>query len=317
MIDNHQKCRANDHHSLSRHHRRGAYGQAGPRPAPMPSASRTSLNRPGLESGLRYTRAGGRRDALLQIVRENGFCSANELSERLGVSRVTVRRDILQLQAEGLVRAAHGGVSAISTTVTAGGPFALRRQQNRAAKRAVAQRAAEFVPEGEGVVIGIDAGTTGAELGELLADRAGLTVVTHSLPVISAFSRNRDVELVSLGGVFHTDTQAFAGPATILNLQRMRLSTVFLTTSSIRGNVMYCGNDFDAETKRTMLDLADRVIVLADSSKFATAAAFTVAPLDSVDILIVDDRLPHEVEAELARADVEVLKVPVTAPGKS
>jgi DeoR/GlpR family transcriptional regulator of sugar metabolism len=280
----------------------------------MPSADRTPLKPRILEPGLRYTRAGGRRDALLQIVRESSFCSAGDLSERLGVSRVTVRRDILQLESEGLVRAAHGGVSAVSSGVTSGGPFELRRQQNRDAKRAVAQRAVEFVAGQRDIVIGIDAGTTAAELADYLADETGLTVVTPSLPAMNAFAHNRDVEVVSPGGVFHTDTQAFAGPATVANLQRVRLSTLFLTASSIRANIMYCGNDFDAETKRTMLDLADRVILLADSSKFATAAAFTVAPLDAVDILIVDDRLPDDVDAELARTEVTVVKVAFTVP---
>jgi DeoR family transcriptional regulator, aga operon transcriptional repressor len=281
----------------------------------MASADRTSLNQPASQPGLRYTRAGGRRDALLQIVRENGFCSANDLSERLGVSRVTVRRDILQLEAEGLVRAAHGGVSAtISSSITSGGPFELRRQQHRDAKRAVAQRAAEFVAGQRSVVIGIDAGTTAAELADCLAGERGFTVVTPSLPVMNAFAQNRDVELVSPGGVFHTDTQAFAGPATVMNLQRVRVSTLFLTASSVRGNVMYCGNDFDAETKRTMLGVADRVILLADASKFSAVAAFTVAPLNAVDLLIVDDRLPADVDAELARADVEVVKVAFTVP---
>jgi DeoR/GlpR family transcriptional regulator of sugar metabolism len=74
---------------------------------------------------------------------------------------------------------------------------------------------------------------------------------------------------------------------------------------------MYCGNDFDAETKRTMLGLADRVILLADSSKFASAAAFVVAPLDAVDMLIVDDQLPDGVDRELADAGIEVVKVAV------
>jgi DeoR/GlpR family transcriptional regulator of sugar metabolism len=280
----------------------------------MASADGTSLNQPASQPGLRYTRAGGRRDALLQIVREKGFCSANDLSERLGVSRVTVRRDILQLEAEGLVRAAHGGVSAISSSITSGGPFELRRQQHRDAKRAVAQRAAEFVAGQRDVVIGIDAGTTAAELADCLAGESGFTVVTPSLPVMNAFAQNRDVELVSPGGVFHTDTQAFAGPATVMNLERVRLSTLFLTASSVRGNVMYCGNDFDAETKRTMLGVADRVILLADASKFAAVAAFTVAPMNAVDLLIVDDRLPDDVDAELARADVEVVKVALTVP---
>lgn len=261
---------------------------------------------------LRYTRAGARRDALVQLVREQGFCSVRDLGELLGVSRITVRRDILQLQAAGVVRAAHGGVSAVSGT-TSGGPFELRRQQNRVAKRAIAQRAAELVAGADDRIIGIDAGTTAAELADCLAHETGLTVVTHSLPVMNAFSRNRGIELVAAGGVFDTDTQAFAGPAANTNLQRLRLSTLFLTASSVRGGMMYCGNDFEAETKRTLLGLADRVVLLVDSSKFARAAAFTVASLDTVDVLVVDDGLPADADVELAATDLRVIRVAVNA----
>lgn len=269
----------------------------------------------GIPPTLRYTRAGARRDALIRIVREQGFCSVRDLSDLLGVSRVTVRRDILQLQADGVVRAAHGGVSAISGT-TSGGPFELRRQQNRAAKRAIARRAAELVAGADDLVVGIDAGTTGAELAECLAHEIGLTIVTHSLPVMNAFSRNRGIELVGAGGVLDTDTQAFAGPAAIANLQRVRLSVLFLTASSVRAGMMYCGNDFEAETKRTLLGLADRVVLLVDSSKFTRAAAFTVAPLDGVDVLVVDDGLPDDARAELDASDLDVVRVAVK-PGPS
>jgi DeoR/GlpR family transcriptional regulator of sugar metabolism len=259
---------------------------------------------------LRYTRAGARRDALVQLVRDHGFCSVRDLSDLLGVSRVTVRRDILQLHADGLVRAAHGGVSAVSGTTT-GGPFELRRQQNQVAKQAIAQRAAKLLAGADDVVIGIDAGTTAAELADCLASETGLTIVTHSLPVMNAFSRNRGIELVAAGGVFDTDTQAFTGPAAIANLQRVRLSTLFLTASSIRSSMMYCGNDFEAEAKRTLLSLADRVVLLIDSSKFARAAAFTVAPLEAVDLVVVDDRLSSDAEADLADTDIELVKVAV------
>lgn len=259
---------------------------------------------------LRYTRAGARRDALVQLVRDHGFCSVRDLSDLLGVSRVTVRRDILQLHADGLVRAAHGGVSAVSGTTT-GGPFELRRQQNRVAKQAIAHRAAKLLAGADDVVIGIDAGTTAAELADCLASETGLTIVTHSLPVMNAFSRNRGIELVAAGGVFDTDTQAFTGPAAIANLQRVRLSTLFLTASSIRSSMMYCGNDFEAEAKRTLLSLADRVVLLIDSSKFARAAAFTVAPLEAVDLVVVDDRLSSDAEADLADTDIELVKVAV------
>lgn len=277
-------------------------------PARCASLTQTLSSPPPVPPTLRYTRAGARRDALVQIVREQGFCSVRDLSDLLGVSRVTVRRDILQLQADGVVRASHGGVSAISGT-TAGGPFELRRQQNRVAKRAIARRAAELVAGADDLVIGIDAGTTAAELADCLAHETGLTVVTHSLPVMNAFSRNRGIELVAAGGVFDTDTQAFAGPAAITNLQRVRLSTLFLTASCVRGGMMYCGNDFEAETKRTLLGLADSVVLLIDSSKFAKAAAFTVASLDAVDVLVVDDGLPNDAHAELAATHLDIITV--------
>jgi DeoR family fructose operon transcriptional repressor len=264
----------------------------------------------GAEATLRYRGAAARRERILEIVREASFCPATELSERLGVSAMTIRRDIRQLTEDGLVRSIHGGVSAITAPI-GGVDFQLRAKTNLRAKQAIARRAAALLRERPQPIIGLDAGTSVYEMVSHLPAHERLTVVTHSLPVLVALSSNDRVEVIALGGVLHAETQAFAGPATVRQLSELRMGTVFLAASAVRDGVIFCGNAFDADTKRAMVAAADEVILLADSSKFTLPAVFSVGPVDLADRILVDDALPASEQETLRRAGATVDVVPL------
>jgi DeoR/GlpR family transcriptional regulator of sugar metabolism len=254
---------------------------------------------------LRYRGAVARRERILDLVRESGFRTAAELSEALGVSQMTVRRDIHQLAEEGLVRSGYGGVSSIVPPV-GGVDFQLRAQANLEAKRAIARHAARYVLERRPAVVALDAGTTVFEVLGHIPDGQRFTIVTHSLPVLTALSSREDIEVVALGGVLHAETQAFAGPATVAALEHIRVGTVLLAASAVRDGTMYCGNPFDAETKRALTRAADEVVLLADATKFSLPAVFPVGPVSEVDVVIVDDALSAAERESLERAGVRL-----------
>jgi DeoR/GlpR family transcriptional regulator of sugar metabolism len=235
----------------------------------------------------RYRDAPARRTAVLQLVRSQGFCRISDLSDQLGVSRITVRRDIARLELDQLVKGAHGGVVAV-VPPSLGTHFSTRIRANSTRKRAIAKRAIEYLSSKRIGPLAIDAGTTGFAAAQLLVPSVPLTVVTHSLPVMLELADRPNVEVAGIGGVLHPETQAFAGPATIAAYGALRLDVVLLTTSAVRGNMMFCGNAFDAETKRQMMTVADEVVLLVDASKFEGAAPFQVAGMDRVDVVIVD-----------------------------
>jgi DeoR/GlpR family transcriptional regulator of sugar metabolism len=243
---------------------------------------------------------------VLELVRRHGFCRVSDLSDQLGVSRITVRRDIARLQQDHLVRGAHGGVVAVGPA-TAGTHFATRIEANAGAKRAIAKKGIEYVTRGPLGPLGIDAGTTGLECARRLLPESPLTVVTHSLPVMLELGGRPNVEVLGVGGVLHPETQAFAGPSTVAAYGLVRLDTVLLTTSAVRGNMMFCGNAFDAETKRQMMAVADRVVLLVDASKFEGAAPFQVAEMGRVDVVVVDHGAPVSLQDSLLEQNLTVI----------
>ncbi|HVX47186.1 MAG TPA: DeoR/GlpR family DNA-binding transcription regulator, partial [Mycobacteriales bacterium] len=223
------------------------------------------------DGGLRYGGARARADRLLAQVREQGFCTIAELARQLGVSEMTVRRDVARLAAAGELRAVHGGVSTMAGRVLAEGTdYRERAGSMAAAKRAIAAAAVRLVTDGS--TIAIDTGTTALELARLLPEELAVSVVTPSLPVMVELLSHPGVQVHGLGGDLHPVTQSFAGPATVAAIGELRVERLFLAANGIRGTGVYCGNGFDAVVKRALIDIADEVVLLADSSKFQTTA---------------------------------------------
>jgi DeoR family fructose operon transcriptional repressor len=220
---------------------------------------------------------------------------------------MTIRRDLAQLDHEQLLRLAPGGATAFGLAV-GGVDFQIRGQRHLAAKREIAAVAAGML--NAPAMIGLDAGTTTLEVVHRLPPGLDLTVVTQSLPAMVALSTREHTEVVGLGGMLHRETQAFAGPGTIAGLSDVRIEILFLAASGVRGGTMYCGNPFDAETKRAMIAASERVVLLADSSKFLRPAAFMVGPLSTVDACVVDAGIDGSSLADLRGLGIEVVIAP-------
>lgn len=260
--------------------------------------------------GMRYRSAPERRARLLQIVEEQGYSSTSELMTALGVSDMTVRRDAQKLADEGRVRIVHGGVSVLTASELRGS----RLYEERAAlmassKIAVSRAAAAELPNG--AVIAIDAGTTARELARALPLNAEVTVVTHSATVIADLVGRRDVALIALGGELHHDTLSFAGPPALQGIPDLHLDAFYVTASGVGPRGVFCANDFDAMTKRALIAVADRVVLLIDSSKLHAAAMVRICELPAVDQVFVDDGIADADLAILTAAGLDVRVVPV------
>lgn len=235
---------------------------------------------------MRTVDANERRLKITELVQESGFYRSTELSTLLGVSEMTIRRDIHKLASRGIVEVVHGGVKSVYPR-SVEYSFHTRLEKFKEAKQAVARRALAFLEPNS--IIGLDAGTTILEFARSLPPDMSITVVTYSLPIMTQLSNRDNIELIGLGGVLRNNTQAFVGPLAHLALNELRLSTLFLATKAIQGNALYSGNPYDAEIKRAFINAADKVIVLIDSSKFQATAGIRVADLSEVDVIVVDD----------------------------
>lgn len=236
------------------------------------------------------------------MVTNQGFCTITELATALRVSEMTVRRDIEQLTADGLVRKVHGGVTVLTQEVLNPSDFTARATEMAAAKQAIARVALNFLVPGS--TIGIDSGTTALELARALPGGRGLTVVTHSLPVVNALMPRPGVQVRVLGGDLHPETQDFAGDATLDAIRGLRLDVLFLAAGGVNSRGVFCASDHEALVKRSLIEAAQRIVLLADSAKFHGPAMVRACRLEAVDQAIVDDGIGDDHVALLRDAGV-------------
>jgi DeoR/GlpR family transcriptional regulator of sugar metabolism len=245
-----------------------------------------------------------RREEILRRLQAAGFLSVTDLTAELGVSDMTVRRDLKQLAAAGELRVVHGGASLPHGTLRTA-DFSSRAQHERDAKRRIARRAAALVAPG--ATIAVDAGTTAFELAAALPDTFRGCVITHSVPVLQHMLHLSGARVIGLGGELLADSQALVGALAVQALAGLSAEVVFLGVAAVDARGVYVATDLERPTKQALMDAGDRVVLLADHSKFSVSAPVRLAPLDAVDVLVTDVPLPAGPAEAFARAGVTVL----------
>jgi DeoR/GlpR family transcriptional regulator of sugar metabolism len=262
-----------------------------------------------VEENFRYTSAPERRERLVQFIGDQGYCTISELSRAFAVSEMTIRRDVMRLVESGRVRGFRGGVGSLSRKDMLGSDYQFRDHKMGDAKRAIAARAIELVTPKS--IIAIDAGTTASQVAAQLPADRDVKVVTNSFPVVSNLIGNGGAEVICLGGTLHPESLSFDGPATLAAIENLQVETLFLAASGVNERGAFCGNGFDAITKRALIEVAERVVLLIDSSKFASSAMVKICDWDAIDRVIIDDGISDEQERILEQNEVDIVKVPV------
>lgn len=239
----------------------------------------------------RYGSAPSRRTAILDHIRDAGYAAAGAVAADLGVSERTVRRDMQRLAEAGDVVLVPGGAS-LPSGARRGIPFPERSTHRSEQKQAIAGRALAHIDPG--TTIALDAGTTTLELARTMPAEQELTVVTHSLPAMSVLGQRSDLSLIGVGGMYNTSTMSFGGPETRATIAALRAHTLFLAATALASTGVYCTVPYDAETKHALLEIADRVVLLADSSKLGATAPVLVCPYDRIQTVITDDAADPE-----------------------
>ncbi|HEY2669165.1 MAG TPA: DeoR/GlpR family DNA-binding transcription regulator [Rugosimonospora sp.] len=240
-----------------------------------------------------------RQASILDRVRRHGGARVADLVRVLGVSDMTIRRDIEVLAERGLVEKVHGGAVAVDGATDEPG-YAAKAEQQRAEKTAIAQAAAALAKPGSAV--GISAGTTTAALAWELINVPELTVVTNSIPVADVFYHHgRSDQTVVLTGGTRTPSDALVGPVAQEAAARINLDMLFL---GVHGMSLRAGfttpNLSEADTNRSLVAAARRLVVLADHTKWDLIGIATIAALTDAHVLVSDPQLPQEARTELA-----------------
>lgn len=252
--------------------------------------------------------AAERRRAILAALQSGGSVRVADLAAELAVSEMTVRRDLDVLDSQDLLRKVHGG--AVASHHRGDEPTSSEKARHRRTEKvAIAHAAAELVADGMTVAIG--AGTTTTELARVLRGRSAVTVITNSLSVFTVLT-DGDVgaAAVYLSGGVRTPSDALVGPVADTALASFRVDATFLGVHGVDVTAgLTSPNVAEAQTNRTLIEIAATLVVVADHTKFSEIGSCVFARLDQVDHLIVDDALDGTTRSRVADRVGELLVV--------
>ena len=259
-----------------------------------------------------------RRSKIQEILTYKNSVSIAELVEQFGTSEMTIRRDLDELEARGICQRIHGGAMSLRVMEyrsTIYPPFALREQAQAAEKIAIAHAAAALIKPGD--TVAIDSGTTAAYLAYVLRDFNAITVISNSLQVLAQLYDVTGIHLVSPGGTLSLEGMnagggdlSFVGPVANTTLCSFRPNLAFISASgiSITDGLSNVGL-FQAEIKRTLIDISEQAVLITDHTKFGQASGVIVASLERIDQVITDSQAPAQDVQKLRTMGISVTLV--------
>jgi len=253
--------------------------------------------------------AAERQSHIVARLRQGGTARVRELAHALGVSEMTIRRDLDALAATGAIEKFYGGARLLGTLSHDEPGFAAKQKRQSAEKAAIAAEAVRHVSEG--MVVGISGGTTTHAFARQLREVGGLTIVTNSIPVADQFRGAGGVGgvggktpyqgTVLITGGERTVSDALVGPIAVSALRQLHVDLLFLGVHGADATAgLTTPNLLESEVNQVFLSAATRVAVLADHTKWGTVGMSTFAPLAAADLFVTDDGLPGEARALLA-----------------
>ncbi|GHG78382.1 DeoR/GlpR family DNA-binding transcription regulator [Streptomyces griseocarneus] len=252
-----------------------------------------------------------RRALILDEVRRRGGVRVNELTRRLNVSDMTVRRDLDALARQGVVEKVHGGAVPVAEATTHEPGFEAKSALELSAKEDIARAAAVMAARGSAIALA--GGTTAYALAQQLVDIPDLTIVTNSVRVAEVFHsaqrtaaasgappRPGAATVVLTGGV-RTPSDTLVGPVADAAIRSLHFDVLFIGVHGISAEAgLSTPNLAEAETNRHFVRSARRVVALADHTKWGTVGLSSFATLEEVDALVTDAGLPAAARAEIA-----------------
>ncbi|MDR5646539.1 DeoR/GlpR family DNA-binding transcription regulator [Burkholderia cenocepacia] len=247
-----------------------------------------------------------RHATILELLREHRKVTVDFLSERLGTSRETIRRDLTELSLRGQLRKYHGGATLLDQQTE--GAFRSRLLDQADEKRAVARCAAALFDRDD--TLFIDTGTTTLAFAQELAARPAMTVVTNSLAITQTMARGGEGHRVFLiGGEYVDEASENVGRLAVEQISQFHARDAVITVGAIDASGVMDYELREAEIARAMIAQAKRVTVVADATKLNRTALFQVCTLERVDRLVINERPDAALSEALAAAGVEVIVV--------
>lgn len=244
-----------------------------------------------------------RRSEIVRILMEGGSAQIKDLAATLGVSLMTIHRDLSDLHDQGLVRRVRGSVSAEKSMLFESS-YLFRARQNVEEKRKLARAAVAHIEPGNAIVW--DDSSTTFHVCEFIEAVTPVTVITNALPVMERLRDIAEVDLIALGGRYQRGYNGFFGMACERAIRSYHVDVALLSTTTIQGLSMYTQDEQVVRAKQAMIEIARKKILLVDESKFHFSALNHVADLTSFDLVLLSRTVEVAIVERMQEAGVRL-----------
>ncbi|ASS89636.1 DeoR/GlpR family DNA-binding transcription regulator [Aeribacillus pallidus] len=245
-----------------------------------------------------------RHRRIIEELERNDIVRISQLSERLGVTRQTIRRDLSELEKTGLIKKVHGG--ALLNKRNLEPSYSDRLSTNVEEKELIAKNAAELVEDGDAIFL--DVGTTTLMMAKQLKEKKNLTVITNFLLIAMELANAPEVKVILSGGELRGEEFSLSGPISIRSVKNIYIDKAFVGVGGLSlesGFTDYHLNE--SEFRRMMIEHAKKTYALADHSKMDIVAIYKSADLHEIDVLITDGKTPGSIINKLKEKGMEVI----------
>lgn len=232
-----------------------------------------------------------RKTKLLSHLSENGSILVKDASQMFGVTEETIRRDLKEMENQGLLLRTHGG-AITADDVKSEFPLEIRQGINMTGKNAIGREAAKLVKDGDTIML--DASTSSLFLARHIKEKKSLTVITNAEKIVFELSNCEEITLISTGGILRRKSMSYVGKSAQASLENYVADKVFFSCKGFlpeRG--LMDSNEQESQIKRTMISRSQKAIFLCDKTKFGRIGCETVAKLDDIHIIVTDEHMPE------------------------
>lgn len=246
-----------------------------------------------------------RRTKILNLIREDGHAKVQDLSRIFKVTDVTIRQDLEILEKMGYILREHGGafLKDVGSFAKTGKLF---NQTHLEGKKQIAQKAVSLIHEGECIIL--DSGSTTTEIAKLLTGFKDLTVITNALNIALILGENHGINLIVTGGEFKAPTLSLTGQMAADSFKDLHANKLFLATAGISSdmNLTYPSLS-DLVVKSAMINSAEEIFLVADSSKIGICAFASLGPITMTHNFITDNQILEENKIKMKESGINIL----------
>ena len=247
-----------------------------------------------------------RRQEILNLIREDGHAKVQKLAQIFKVSDVTIRQDLEALEEMGYVQREHGGAFLKDVGNFASTGTLINESVKVVAKQELARKAVSLIREGDSIIL--DAGSTTTELAKLMNGMKNLNVITNALNIAYILGGNPGINLIVSGGEFKAPTLSLTGDMAAATFKGLHVDKCFLATAGISSDMQLTYPSLsDLVVKSAMIRAANKVYLLADSSKIGVSSFASLGRISLIDTLITDSKITKEQRQALLELHIDVL----------